>query len=140
MKTITQDIFLSLAQSWEAMLNSFSNHFNALEFEISISHPIQAAARSSDIDFGLFELRQLDRAMCSHKDAMRDIQGYLKDMVAPNDLDDGKSLDGIPSVFVKFYTFLHQEIVKPAEKLSEQTYRSMGIKDMQAQLELGASM
>ncbi|KAF8472021.1 hypothetical protein BDZ91DRAFT_717042 [Kalaharituber pfeilii] len=138
MKAILHDIFKSVVAAWEKVLDLSWEHVSILEDAI-YEQPADESRAPQLWKNSAYWLR-FEKLMFYHVDTMNEMRRYLADL-SDIEIEDGNSwLDELPSDFDKLGSLIQEDLVKPTANLSELMYKSVGIRDSRASLQLGTSM
>ncbi|KAL7276287.1 hypothetical protein RUND412_000753, partial [Rhizina undulata] len=137
MKIITQDIFKSIVDSWDALLDASWEHVSILEEKI-YEQPADES-RAPELWKNSAHWLKYEKLMFYHIDCVNDMQKAL--VAIDGDLSDGGEwLKEIPEDFERLKKLIQEDLVNRTNNLSDLMYKSVGIRDSRESLQLGSSM
>ena len=134
-KLVIQDVWKSLAGSWDTFLDVASHHVGILEDKI-YAEPADESRQNELIINGSMFLT-VERLMFVHKTIIKELQANLRE-IADNSPEDW--LESSPGDFEKLNNLVQEDLVKPINNLSDLMYKSVGIRDSRHSLHMSMSM
>jgi hypothetical protein len=122
MRTITQDIFKAVTETWGEVLDASWEHVSILEDKI-YEQPADES-RAPELWRNQAKWLTYEKLMYNHQDAVTDMQRFLVEL--DGDLSDaGKWLKESPDDFKKLETLMSEDLVKRTNNLSDLVGRSL---------------
>ena len=137
MAMVLQDVWKSVAETWEKFLDLCNTHVSILEDKIYEMPADESRAPELWINSSMW--LKVERLMLIHTDIVRECQSNLGELTdEPNMM--GKWLESTPNDFERLGNLVQEDLVKPAAALSDLMYKSVGIRDSRHSLQLSMSM
>ncbi|KAI9816552.1 MAG: hypothetical protein M1827_001684 [Pycnora praestabilis] len=137
MKMVLQDVFKSVAGTWDSFLEICSTHVSILEDKI-YEQPADES-RAPELWTNSSRWLKVEKLMSIHVDVGKDMKNYLGDLIDSED-SENTWLSSTPSDFERLTNLIQEDLVKPTANLADLMYKSVGIRDSRHSLMLGTSM
>ncbi|KAI5793739.1 hypothetical protein DFH27DRAFT_142453 [Peziza echinospora] len=139
MKAILQDVFMSVVAAWEGVLEVSWEHVSILEDGI-YERPADES-RAPILWANSANWLRYEKLMFYHVDTVTEMKRYLSEMTELDPVE-GTTLwlEDVHPAFDKLSNLIQEDLVKPTANLSDLMYKSVGIRDSRASLQLGTSM
>ena len=136
MKLIIQDLWTSLGQCWEKLLDIADQHVAILEDKI-FEQPADES-RADEIWGNSNNWLKLGRLILTHSNIIQQLNLNLRELV--ESAGDSPWLDSGVQIFDTLEERIQENLSKPTDSLSDLMYKSVGIRDTRHSLELSYSM
>ncbi|KAI9892610.1 MAG: hypothetical protein M1814_001303 [Vezdaea aestivalis] len=140
MKSIVQDIFTSMTDNWETLLEIAETHVGILEDKIYSSPDDET--RATELWTNSYNWMKIEKLAGNHFDASMQFERFLIDMLNFNSANEDQSswLPAIQLEWQRISNFVQEGLVKPTANLADLMYKSVGFRDTRLNLELSTSV
>ncbi|KAI9726846.1 MAG: hypothetical protein M1834_001492 [Cirrosporium novae-zelandiae] len=137
MKIILEDVFKSIVNGWEVLLDVCYTHVGILEDRI-YEEPADET-RAPELWTNSSNWLKVEKIIYVHMDILNELRNNLRD-ITDEDEDQNTWLVGIPSDFERLKNLIEEDLIKPTANMADLMYKSVGIRDSRHSLRLGVSM
>lgn len=136
-KLVLQDVWKSVAESWEVLLDVCRLHVSILEDKI---YEVPAdETRAPDLWTNSSMWLKLERLISIHSAVVKQTQSHLRELTGELDVEDDWLETGT-SDMERLSSMVQEELVKPTASLADLMYKSVEIRDSRHSLQLNMSM
>lgn len=136
-KLVLQDIWKSVAESWELLLDVCRLHVSILEDKI-YEEPADET-RAPELWTNSSMWLKLERLISIHSAVVKETQSHLRDL-AGELVVEGDWLETGTGDMERLSNMVQEELVKPTASLADLMYKSVEIRDSRHSLQLSTSM
>ena len=138
MRLILQDVWKSVAECWEHLLDISSHHVGILEEKI-YEFPADES-RADEIWFNSSNWLKTERLVFEHHNILKEVQLNLRELTDDASTAETLWLEASTNEFERLQNRVDEDLVKPTASLSDLMYKSVEIRDSRHSLELSYSM
>lgn len=137
MKLILQDVWKSVADSWEGLLDCCTHHVSILEDKIYEGPADETRAPELWTNSSMW--LKLERLVSIHSAVVKETQTNLRELTGELAVEDNW-LESITGDMERLSTLVQEDLVKPTSNLADLMYKSVEIRDSRHSLQLNTSM
>ena len=137
MKIILGDVWKSIAQNWEDLLDVCNTHVSILEDKI-YEQPADES-RAPELWTNSSMWLKVERLVSIHVAIVKEMQTNLRELTGEPDVEDNW-LESSPDDMQKISDLVQEDLTKPTANLADLMYKSVGIRDSRHGLQLNTSM
>lgn len=136
-KLVLQDVWKSVTESWEMLLDACRLHVSILEDKI---YEVPAdETRAPDLWTNSSMWLKLERLISIHSAVVKETQSHLRELTGELVVEDDWLGTGT-SDMERLSSMVQEELVKPTASLADLMYKSVEIRDSRHSLQLNTSM
>ncbi|MCJ1462795.1 hypothetical protein MMC07_001398 [Pseudocyphellaria aurata] len=137
MKLILQDVWKSVADSWEVLLDCCTHHVSILEDKIYEGPADETRAPELWTNSSMW--LKLERLVSIHTAVVKETQSNLRELTGELAVEDNW-LESITGDMERLSTLVQEDLVKPTSSLADLMYKSVEIRDSRHSLQLNTSL
>ncbi|KAI9801678.1 MAG: hypothetical protein M1833_002360 [Piccolia ochrophora] len=138
MKLIMQDVFKSVVEAWDSLLDVCYTHVSILEDKI-YEQPADES-RAPELWSNSAMWLRVEKLMTTHVDVVQEMQNHLSELNDVEEAVENNWLGASSDDFRRLANLVQEDMVKPTDNLNDLVYKSVGIRDSRHSLQLNASM
>lgn len=137
MKLILQDVWKSVAESWEGLLDVCNHHVSILEDKIYDGPADETRAPELWTNSSMW--LKLERLVSIHSAVVKETQTNLRELTGEPAVEDNW-LESSTGDMERVSTLVQEDLVKPTASLADLMYKSVEIRDSRHSLQLNTSL
>lgn len=137
MKIILQDVWKSVADTWEGFIDVCNNHVSILEDKIYEEPADETRAPELWTNSNMW--LKVERLISIHMNVVKEMQNNLRELTGEPKVEDNW-LESSPDDLERVGNLVQEDLVKPTANLADLMYKSVGIRDSRHSLQLSTSM
>ena len=137
MKIILQDVWKSIAETWEGFLDVCNHHVSILEDKIYEGPADETRAPELWTNSSMW--LKLERLMSIHSAVVKETQSNLRELTGELAVEDNW-LESSTGDMERLSNLVQEDLVKPTSSLADLMYKSVEIRDSRHSLQLNTSM
>ncbi|KAL9603692.1 MAG: hypothetical protein Q9219_001011 [cf. Caloplaca sp. 3 TL-2023] len=137
MKLILGDIWKSVSESWDGLIELLNVHVDCLQDRI-YEQPADES-RAPELWTNASNWLKVERLVTIHTNVVKEMQTNLRDLVS-EPTEEESWLGNSPSDMERIGLLVQEDLVKPTNNLNDLMYKSVEIRDSRHSLQLNTSM
>lgn len=137
MKIILSDIWKSVSESWDCLIDLANVHVDCLQDRI-YEQPADES-RAPELWTNSSNWLKVERLVTIHTNIVKEMQNNLREMASEPTVEDNWLGDS-PSDLERIGVLVQEDLVKPTDSLNDLMYKSVEIRDSRHSLQLNTSM
>lgn len=137
MKIVLADIWTSVSESWDCLIDRANIHVDCLQDRIYETP--EDESRAPELWTNASNWLKVERLITIHTNVVREMQNNLREMASEPAVEDNW-LENSPSDLERIGLLVQEDLVKPTDSLNDLMYKSVGIRDARQSLQLNTSM
>ncbi|KAL8874051.1 MAG: hypothetical protein Q9174_000556 [Haloplaca sp. 1 TL-2023] len=137
MKIILADVWKSITESWDVLLDLSNVHVDCLQDRI-YEQPADES-RAPELWKNASNWLKVERLVNIHTTVVKEMRNNLQELASDDGVEDNW-LDKCPSDMERIGTLVQDDLVKPTDNLNDLMYKSVEIRDSRHSLQLNTSM
>ncbi|KAL8724757.1 MAG: hypothetical protein Q9166_007771 [cf. Caloplaca sp. 2 TL-2023] len=137
MKLILADVWKSVSESWDCLIDLSNVHVDCLQDRI-YEQPADET-RAPELWTNASNWLKVERLVTIHTNVVKEMQTNLRELASEPTIEDNW-LDKGPSDMERIGLLVQEDLVKPTDSLNDLMYKSVDIRDSRHSLQLNTSM
>ncbi|MCJ1427912.1 hypothetical protein MMC29_005818 [Sticta canariensis] len=137
MKLILQDVWKSVAENWESLLDACNHHVSILEDKIYDGPADETRAPELWTNSSMW--LKLERLVSIHSAVVKETQTNLRELTGELEVENNW-LESSTGDMERLTTLVQEDLVKPTANLADLMYKSVEIRDSRHSLQLNTSL
>ncbi|KAL8909275.1 MAG: hypothetical protein Q9207_000285 [Kuettlingeria erythrocarpa] len=137
MKIILADLWTSVSESWDCLIDRANVHVDCLQDRIYETP--EDESRAPELWTNASNWLKVERLITIHTNLVREMQNNLREMASEPAVEDNW-LENSSSDLERIGLLIQEDLVKPTDSLNDLMYKSVGIRDARHSLQLNMSM
>ncbi|KAL8893083.1 MAG: hypothetical protein Q9215_000088 [Flavoplaca cf. flavocitrina] len=137
MKIILADVWKSVSESWDRLIDLSNVHVDCLQDRI-YEQPADES-RAPELWTNASHWLKVERLVTIHTNVVKEMQDNLKELTSEPTIEDNW-LDKSPGDMERIGLLVQEDLVKPTDSLNDLMYKSVEIRDSRHSLQLNTSM
>ncbi|KAL8774961.1 MAG: hypothetical protein Q9209_000440 [Squamulea sp. 1 TL-2023] len=137
MKIILADIWKSISESWDRLIDLSNVHVDCLQDRI-YEQPADES-RAPELWTNASNWLKVERLVTIHTNVVKEMQDNLRELASEPTAEDNW-LEKSPGDMERIGTLVQEDLVKPTDSLNDLMYKSVEIRDSRHSLQLNTSM
>ncbi|KAL8713900.1 MAG: hypothetical protein Q9220_002046 [cf. Caloplaca sp. 1 TL-2023] len=137
MKLILADLWKSVIESWDILIELSNVHVDCLQDRI-YEQPADES-RAPELWTNASNWLKVERLVTVHTNVVKEMQNNLRELASEPTVEDNW-LGNSPSDMERVGTLVQEDLVKPTDSLNDLMYKSVEIRDSRHSLQLNTSM